>query len=109
MSWFKRHLNWTYGLVLLVGIAILIYVGFIQNNVIGYIVYISIAIVGGFLMLWAKSRLNVGWVYIVLFFSNGFGFPIAVLCLKNKRGVKPSAAKVAQDNLREASWLQPKR
>jgi hypothetical protein len=82
-NWVMKHLNWTYAVTLLIGVIILVYVGFIKNNVAGYVVYISIAIVGGFLVLWAKGRLNVLWVYIVLVLSNGFGFPIAVLCLNS--------------------------
>jgi hypothetical protein len=80
-----KHLNWTYGIVLLLALVFLIYVGFIQNNVIGYIVYISIACIGGILVLWRKRRLNTTWVWILLVLSNGFGFPIGVLCLKSKK------------------------
>ena len=101
-----KHLNWTYGFALLIGIAILIYVGFIQNSAIGYIVYISVAIAGGFLVLWAKKRLpwgmgssGVSWLYPVLVFTSGLGFPIAVLCLKNKRETKLSETQKAQSNV----------
>ena len=92
METLLKHLNWVYTLVLLIGLAVLIPVGFIQGNVIGYIVYISITAVGGFLVLWGKRRLDVSWVYWVFVFTSGFGFPIAVLCLRNKRVViSPSA------------------
>jgi len=84
MGIITRHLNWTYGLGAIIGLIILIYVGFLQNNVIGYIVYISTVGIGGILTLWAKGRLRTYWVYILLWISAGLLFPIAVICLKNK-------------------------
>lgn len=105
-NWMVKHLNWTYGVALLIGIAILIYVGFIQNNAIGLLAYFIVAIGGGFLVLWAKKRLNVSWIYILLIFSIGLGFPIAVLCLRNhtiktelRQGEKISVFTVPRDEL----------
>jgi len=72
-------------MLLVVALAVLIIVGFINNNVAGYIVWMSVAVLGGILVLWQKGQLGTMWVYYLLIFTAGFGFPIAVLCLKEKR------------------------
>jgi len=80
----NKTLNLIYGAALLGALVILIVVGFIGNNVLGYIVWMIVAILGGVLTLWQKHRLGTWWVWLLLFFTAGFGFPIAVLCLKAK-------------------------
>ena len=77
-------LNLVYGAALLIALVILIVVGFINNNALGYVVWMITAILGGVLTLWQKNRLDTSWVWILLLFTAGFGFPIAVLCLKAK-------------------------
>ena len=78
------RLNLVYGAALSIALVVLIVIGFIDNNVLGYAVWMITAIVGGVLVLWQKNRLNTSWVWILLVFTAGFGFPIGVLCLKPK-------------------------
>ena len=80
----NMRLNLVYGAALSIALVVLILVGFIGNNALGYIIWMVTAIVGGFLVLWQKNRLNTGWLWILLIFTAGFGFPIAVLCLRAK-------------------------
>jgi len=81
MNWFEKHLNWTYGIALIIGLIALIIVGFINNNVIGYIVYIAIIIIGGALVSWRKGRF-LAYPILILFPP---AFAIVILCLHNKR------------------------
>ncbi len=82
----NMRLNLIYGAALAIALAILILVGFVGNNVLGYVVWIITAVLGGVLVLWQKRRLSTGWIWILLAFTAGFGFPIAVLCLKAEEG-----------------------
>jgi len=81
MNWVEKHLNWTYGIALIIGLITLAIVGFMYNNAIGYIVYIVITILGGELILWRKKRL---FEYPILIIFPPI-FAIVVLCLHNKR------------------------
>lgn len=78
----NMRLNLVYGVALSIALVILIVVGFINNNALGYVVWMVTAVLGGVLVLWLKRRLSTGWIWILLAFTAGFGFPIAVLCLK---------------------------
>ena len=78
------RLNLVYGGALLSALLVLILVGFLRNDAIGYAVWMITAVVGGVLVLWQKNRLDTSWVWILLFFTAGFGFPIGVLCLKTR-------------------------
>lgn len=80
----NMRLSLVYGAALPIALVVLIVVGFVSNNVIGYLVWMITAVVGGMLVLWQKNRLDTGWGWILLFLTAGFGFPIAVLCLKAK-------------------------
>lgn len=92
-----KHLNWYYGLALLIGLVIST-IGVIgDGSAVAWLVYITVAVVGGLLVLWCKQRLSVlwekqimglSWVFILLVLSSGLGFPIAVLCFKNVRGIQ---------------------
>jgi len=85
MKWIDKHLNWTYGISLTVGVVVLIIWGFIINSAVGYIVYMAITIVGGELTLWRKGRL---FEYPVLILFPPI-FAIVTLCLSNKCQEKP--------------------
>jgi len=80
----SMRLNLIYGAALAIALVILILVGFMADDALGYVVWMLTAIVGGVLVLWQKRRLSTGWIWILLAFTAGFGFPIAVLCLKAK-------------------------
>jgi len=82
----NMRLNLIYGAALAIALVILILVGFVGDNALGYVVWMITAILGGILVLWRKHRLNTGWIWILLFFTAGFGFPIGVLCLKAEEG-----------------------
>jgi hypothetical protein len=75
-------INIIYLVILAIGLIVLGVVGFYMNNVIGYIIYIIISISFGILVLIQKHRANTWWVWVLLWVSAGFAFPIAVLCLK---------------------------
>jgi hypothetical protein len=84
-NWAIRHLNWTYGIVLLVGLIIGTYLALIGHPLAGFITYTLIVIVTIPAIFAMKGWTKIPWWIIVLFiFSNGLGFPIAILCLKNK-------------------------
>jgi hypothetical protein len=85
MKWIDKHLNWTYGIALIIGVATLTIWGFIVNSAIGYVVYMVITIVGGELVLWRKNRL---FEYPVLILFPPI-FAIVTLCLGNKRQEMP--------------------
>lgn len=88
-NWFIRHLNWTYGLVLLIGLIIGTYLAIIGHPLAGVITYTLIVIVSSPAVFALKGWTKIPWWIIVLFvFSNGLGFPIAILCLKNKTNEK---------------------
>ena len=80
----NMRLNLIYGAALAIALVSLILVGFMADDALGYVVWMLTAIVGGVLVLWQKRRLSTGWIWILLAFTAGFGFPIAVLCLKAK-------------------------
>jgi hypothetical protein len=111
MNWFKRHLNWTFFIAWLVGIAL--YLAFILSItsleglelfILSYSLFIIwLLLVGGWFLRQKGRSL---WFLLLLPFLREIGV-IIFLCLENKSGVKPSE-KIAQDNLRKASWLQPK-
>jgi len=77
-------INMLYAVTLIIGLVALGILGFYLNNVIGYIIYMAISIVCGIIALAQKHRLNVWWVWVLLWLSAGFAFPVAVLCLKYK-------------------------
>jgi hypothetical protein len=84
-SWFIRHINWTYGLVLLVGLIIGTYLLLVGHPLAGFITYTLIVLVTSPAVFTVKGWTKIPWWIILLFiFSNGLGFPIAILCLKNK-------------------------
>ena len=97
----NMRLNLVYGAALSIALVVLILVGFVGNNVLGYVVWMVTAIAGGVLVLWQKNRLNTSWVWILLLFTAGFGFPVAVLCLKAKE--KDSATLTLTDKGRVAA------
>jgi len=80
MNWFEKHLNWSYGIALIIGLIVLGVVGFMQNNVIGYLVYIVIILLGGNLVLWRKNKL-LSYGILMLFPPI---FAIVVLCARNE-------------------------
>lgn len=80
----NTQMNLIYLVVLVPCIILLVVVGFAMNNVIGYLAYLAITIIVGLIVLWQKQRLTVWWIWLILWFSAGFGFPIAVLCLGTK-------------------------
>ena len=84
-NWVVRHLNWTYGLVLLVGLIIGTYLALIDHPLAGFLIYTLIVLLSSPAVFALKGWTKIPWWIIVLFiFSNGLGFPIAILCLKNK-------------------------
>jgi hypothetical protein len=84
-NWAIRHLNWTYGIVLLIGLSISTYLALIGHPLAGLITYTLIVIVTSPAVFALKGWTKIPWWIILLFiFSNGLGFPIAILCLKNK-------------------------
>lgn len=85
MNWFNAHLNWFYVLVFVIALIILAIVGFVQNNVIGYLIFLALNLLGGGWVLWRKGQslwylVLVGLVYIA--------FPFVVLLSKNKRAIQ---------------------
>jgi len=82
----NMKLNLSYGAALAIALVILILVGFVGDNALGYVVWMVTAVLGGILVLWQKRRLNTGWIWFLLFFTAGFGFPIGVLCLRAEEG-----------------------
>lgn len=81
MTWVSQHLNWAYGIALIIGSIILGIVAFGYDNGIGYLVYILITILGGELVLWRKNRLF-AYPILVLF---PVVFAIVVLCVSTKQ------------------------
>lgn len=84
INWFEKHLNWTYGIALIIGLIVLAVVGFVFNNAIGYIVYIVITFVGGELVLWRKNRFG---EYPLLVLLPPI-FAVVVLCVDTKEKYK---------------------
>ena len=83
--WFVRHLNWSYGIVLLAGLGIGTYIALIGHPLAGLIIYTVIVIASSPAVFSLKGWTKIPWWIIVLFiFSNGLGFPIAIICLKSK-------------------------
>lgn len=113
--WFKKHLNWTYILAIL--IALIIYVitsvtaesyhlDWLWNISMFAFFILLLAVIGvGAWVIKQKggSLFNLFWLLL-----SWIGI-IVILCLVNKRGVKPSVDQIAQDNLRAASWQQRER
>jgi hypothetical protein len=87
MKWVEKHLNWTYGTALIVGVIALAILGFVYNNVIGYIIFIVILFVGGELVLWRKNRLG---NYSILMLLPPI-FAIMVLYSNNERNDEAGA------------------
>ena len=86
MSWFKRHLNWTYVLSWLAICAIAIIAGILINvdSEIGIILLIVDVIMVWYVTIWTikqkgRSLWNLLWGLL------GIPLPIVVLCLKNKK------------------------
>jgi hypothetical protein len=79
MSWVEKHLNWTYGIALIIGLVVFI-LGLLNNSLIGYIVYVAIIWIGGGLVLWRKKDYSAYRLFILLPV-----FAILVLCSHNKR------------------------
>jgi hypothetical protein len=83
--WVIKHLNWAYGIVLLIGLSIGTYLVLIGHPLAGLITYTIIVIASSPAVFAMKGWTKIPWWIIVLFiFSNGLGFPIAIICLKNK-------------------------
>ena len=82
MSWFKRHLNWTFTLGLIVGLIPLILIGFIHNSAVGYIIWIVTLLLISSWTLWQKGR---SYLYLILvLWVAVIAIPV-ILCLKNKK------------------------
>ena len=112
MSWFKRHLNWTLLLgVLLIEIPATLAILAVWGNFPQVIsVLITAVLLEWALVIWYLRQKRRSYAYLLLSLLKIYYVPVGfiiLLCLKNKR-VKPSE-EVAQDNLRESSWLQPRR
>lgn len=75
-------INLVYAITLFIGLIALVVIGFYMNDVTGYIIYMVISVLCGIVALVQKHRAGVWWVWLLLWLSAGFGFPIAVLCLK---------------------------
>ena len=85
MNWFNEHLNWLYIFVFVIALIILAIVGFVQNNVIGYLAFLVLNLLGGGWVLWKKGQSL--W-YLVLVGLIYIAFPFVVLLSKNKRTIK---------------------
>ncbi len=81
-NWFKKHLNLTYIISIMVGLYFLVALGFISNSVVGYVIWIVILILSSAWVLWQKGR-NLGFLSLVIFVAI-IGIPI-VFCLSNQR------------------------
>ena len=77
-------INLLYLVTLIIGLIALSVLGFYLNDVTGFIIYIAISIVCGIVALIQKHRIRTWWIWVLLYLSAGFAFPIAVLCLKYK-------------------------
>ena len=85
MNWIEKHLNWTYGIALILGAITFGIVGFAYDNAIGFVVYLVIVLIGGELVMWKKKRFT---QYFYLWIIPPI-FAIAVLCASNKRNTRP--------------------
>lgn len=84
-NWIVRHINWTYGLVLLVGLIIGAYLLLVGHPLAGFITYLVIVIISSPAVLAVKGVKSPWWLYLLFVLSTGLGFPIAILCLKAKQ------------------------
>jgi hypothetical protein len=82
MGWFEKHLNWSYGLALIIGTIALLVIGFIFNNAIGYIIFIVIIYAGACLVYWRKQT-----SIFPLLFAIPFLLAIMALVAHNNRPV----------------------
>jgi hypothetical protein len=83
-NWVVRHINWTYGLVLLVALIIGTWLALTGHWVVGLITYLVIVIISSPAVLAVKGIKAPWWIYLLFVLSTGLGFPIAVLCLRSK-------------------------
>jgi len=82
MKWIENHLNWTYGIALIIGLIAAIWAIFF-SSVAGYIIYIVIIWVGGYLVAWRKDNWDVLKFPLVVLVPPLLA--IIVLCSRNKR------------------------
>lgn len=83
MNWVEKHLNWTYGVIVIISLIMPIILVFTTDNPIflwGFMGYYVITIVGGELVLWRKKQSS----NIRLYMFPPI-FAIVVLCKHNKR------------------------
>lgn len=90
MNWFNEHLNWSYIFVFVIALIIVVIVGFMQNNVGGYMAFLALNLVGGGWVLWRKGR---SLAYLILVGIFYIAFPFVVLLIENKRTIKEEAEK----------------
>lgn len=97
MKWIGRHLNWTYGIALIVGLTAVIW-AIISSSVTGGIIYLVVIYVGGYLVEWRKdNQITSKSPYLFLFPPL---FAIVILCSHNNRRDKN---KEKENNTKQSS------
>lgn len=85
MQWMGKHLNWTYGIALIIAlIAVLVYILTSTSiSYIGWIVYIAIIWIGGSIVEWRKDNWITSKSPLLILIPPVFA--IVILCAHNNR------------------------
>jgi hypothetical protein len=85
MQWIEKHLNWTYGIALIVALIAFLCFLFTSTSMsyIGWVVYIVIIWVGGYLIAWRKSNWSIQKPPLLILVPPVFA--IVALCSHNNR------------------------
>ena len=83
MNWIKAHLNWTYGIALIIGLLCAVLA--VTLNIWGLAIILLLAIyVSGEFVLWAKGKRTIPMIVRLM----PPVYAIVVLCMRNKRAKK---------------------
>jgi len=95
MKWFNEHLNWTFGIIVVISFAILIplaVTGATGPAIIGGIIFAAINIAGG---LWVLRKKGQSPWYVVLAIVFYVGFLVLMPLLKNNKSNQDENKKIS--------------